>query len=208
MKKVLCYFWIFVMTSYLGSLVETIWCFIKNKRIESRRGVIYEPMIPIYGISGTLIMIVAKIFNLSKWYEVFGIGFLISSVVEFFSSFVQEKVFATKSWDYSEFPLNLGGRVNCFYSIMFGMVALCSYKFILYPFFKIFMGLEMSVSLLSVSLLMIIFMMYDFFISAIAVYRMKERRSDIVREGCFWNYIDKKYNDKFLQKVYPNMVEI
>lgn len=208
MKELLIYFWIFVLSSFLGFLVETIWCFIRYKKIESRKGLIYEPMIPIYGISGTLIVLLVRIFNLSKWYEIFGIGFVISTVVEYVSSFIQEKLFATKSWDYSNFPFNLRGRVNLLYSILFGIVALAFYKLILYPFMELFMNCNINLSLLMTSVIMFCFMIYDFIISLIAVYRMKERKRKIQRKSKFWNYIDKKYNDKFLKKIYANMVDV
>lgn len=208
MKRVMYYFWIFYITSILGFVLETIWCFIRNKKIESRKGLIYEPMIPIYGMSGTLIVLIVNIFQLSSDYEIFFIGMIISTVVEFLSSFLQEKIFATKSWDYKTFPFNLNGRVNLMYSLIFGFVAVLAYNVILIPIANIFLKFDVNIYTLGLTLILCLFMFYDFFISSVAVFRMKERRQNIKRKNKFWRYIDKNYNDLRLKKVYPNMVAV
>lgn len=207
-KELISYFWIFVLTCFLGFIVETIWCYIRSGKIESRKGVIYEPFIPIYGISGVLIVVVTQVFDLSKNYEIFLIGFVISTIIEFICSFLQEKIFATKSWDYSNFPLNISGRVNLLYSLLFGIISLISYKFVLAPFTNIFMETKVTGLILSLTIYRFIYMIYDFLISALAVYRMKERKNKICRKGIFWDYIDEKYSDNFLKTIYANMVDI
>lgn len=207
-KEVLCYFWVFVLTSFLGFLVETLWCFLKYKKVESRKGVIYEPIIPIYGIAGVLILFVVDKFKLIEWYQLFLIGFIISTIVEFISSFLQEKIFATKSWDYSSFKLNFCGRVNLLYSILFGFVSLFSYEFVLKYFLNYYNNINIKSIFIILSILMLSFMLYDFIISSIAVYRMKERKRNIKRNNKFFKYIDNKYTDKYLKRVYPNMIDV
>lgn len=208
MNKILCYFWIYAITSFLGFIFESIWCFIRYGKIENRKGLICEMSIPIYGISGVLIMIFINKYNLFKSIYVFLIGFVISSVIEFLASLLQEKIFETKSWDYSKIPLNIGGRINLVYSVMFGLVTLLSYEMIIIPYMNIFNKLNINSLFIIISILLFIFIIYDIFISVIAVYRMKERRKNIKRESRFWNYIDNKYTDEYLNKVYANMVNV
>jgi len=208
MKTFLYYFWIFYITSFLGFIIETIWCLLKNKRLESRKGVIYEFLIPIYGATGVLLVFFVGLFKLKKLYKIFIAGFLISTIIEFVSSFLQEKIFATKSWDYKDFAFNLCGRVNLLYAIMFGLVALLSYQFVLLPITNLFMSLEINKFIIILSFCVLLFMLFDFVISFIAVYRMKERKRKIKREGKFWAFIDKKYNNEYLKKVYANMEDV
>lgn len=208
MKEVLNYFWIFILAAFLGYIVETLWCYVRNKKFESRKGLIYEPIVPMYGFSGVIIVLISKLYQAKKLYEIFFIGFLISTNVEFISSIFQEKVFGTKSWDYSNYPLNIGGRVNLIYSILFGLVTLIAYKIILNPFFNFFMKIKINPLIISISIIAIIFVSYDMIISSLAVYRMKERRKNIKRTGKLWNYLDTKYNDELLKKVYANMINV
>ncbi|MBQ9833992.1 MAG: putative ABC transporter permease [Bacilli bacterium] len=208
MKILLCYFWIFILGNFLGFIIETVWCFIKNGRLESRKGLIYEPFIPIYGVTGVLIVLVIHLLKISQIYEIFMVGVLISTIIEYISSFLQEKIFATKSWDYTKFPINLNGRVNLIYSILFGLVTTMAYKLFLLPFITFFAKIKVKLFLIVISVGELIFLLYDIIISFIAVYRMKERRNNITRNNKFWTYIDNKYNDNYLKKVYSNMVPI
>lgn len=44
--------WIFTIGSILGYCVEMIWCYVRNGYFESRKGLIYGPISPVYGIGG------------------------------------------------------------------------------------------------------------------------------------------------------------
>ena len=208
MKAVVCYFWLFILSCFLGFIIETIWCFIKNGKFESRKGLIYEPFIPIYGITGVLIVLVVKFLNLKENYEIFIVGFFISTIIEYISSFLQEKIFATKSWDYTKYPLNLQGRVNLIYSCLFGLITTLIYRLFLLPFLTLFAKIKIKFFLIFITILELIFLLFDISISSIAVYRMKERRNNIKRNGKFWSFLDRKYNDKYLKKVYANMIPV
>ena len=132
MQRIISYFWLFLIGSFLGFIIETIWCLLRNKRFEWRKSLIYEPIIPIYGLSGLIILLVCNYLQVKTSLEIFLVGFVISTIIEYVASFLQEKIFGTISWDYSDFPLNLGGRVNFLYSVLFGLVATIFYKSILY----------------------------------------------------------------------------
>lgn len=204
MKKVCFYFWNFIICCVFGFIMETLWCILKNRKYESRKGLLYGPFIPIYGIAGMVLAIVITELDISALYLIFMLGFVISTVIEYIASYLQEKIFNSKSWDYSNFPLNLGGRINLLYSILFGLASLIwyisCYELSIKLFNKINYGLMEGVSIL-----LFIFMLYNILISCIAMYRTKERRNKIERTGRFWQYIDRKYPDEKVLKVYANM---
>ena len=93
------YFWIFIIGSFLGFLLETIWCIIRWHKIESRKGLIYGHFIPIYGIATVFISMIVEIFKIKNYCLFFIITFIICAVDEYLSSVFQEKCFGTKSWD-------------------------------------------------------------------------------------------------------------
>ena len=115
MNKFIWYFSIFVLGSFLGWLLKTIWCVIKNKRLESRKGFIYGFYIPIYGIATVLISLVVENFKVGNIWLIVLTTFIICFIIEYLSSVFQEKCFGMKSWDYSKMPLNINGRVNIIY---------------------------------------------------------------------------------------------
>jgi len=202
------YFWIYIITSFIGFIIETIWCYIRNKKIESRKGLIYEPIIPIYGIAGTLLVLISRNFNLNTNKEIFFVGFFVSMIVEFLSSLFQEKLLSTKSWDYSDFPLNVNGRINLLYLLLFGFVTLFLYDIILLPIVEYIFNLKLNNKFKIITLLLLLFNVFDSIISFIAVYRMKERKKENIKSNKFWDIIDSKYTDEYLKKIYPNMVYI
>ena len=205
MRKFFRYFWVFIIGSFLGCLIEEIWCLIKSKKWQIRKSLIYLPLIPIYGIAGVLILEICSILGNNKL-AIFGIGFVIATLVEYISSFVQEKIFLTKSWDYSNIPFNLKGRVNLFYSIAFG---LCAVLFI--DYLKVvgdFIYMKMNMSGYIFSFIFMILFILDVFISFFACYRQKKRRFGIKANNNFERYIDVKYDDKLLNKIYNNCIYI
>lgn len=203
MEKFINFFWLFVFGSFFGFILETIWCIIRWKKIESRKGLIYGHFIPIYGIAGLLVAVVVELLNLSKKYMFFLVTFLIGGIVEYCSSFFQEKFTGTISWDYSDMKFNLHGRINLVYLIGFGFfgIAWCS----IYPRFLSFLYDFFSDNMLIIFTIgMCLFMAYNMFISLAATVRQKSRRHGEESKNKFELWIDNKYPDERLAKIYAN----
>ena len=204
MNKFIEYFWIFIVGSFLGFLCETIWCIIRWKKLESRKGLIYGHFIPIYGIATVFISLIVELFNIKNYGLFFLTTFLICSIVEYVSSVCQEKCFGTKSWDYSKMIGNLHGRINFLYLSLWSIMGIfwCKYyKSII----NIILGLLLSINLLNeITILFLIFMIYICYISAIASYRQNSRRKGIKAKNKYEEWLDHKYNDEFLSKIYAN----
>ena len=204
MRKIYFYFWNFVICSILGFIIETIWCIIRNKKFESRKGLLYGPFIPIYGIAGMILAILITELNIERKLIIFLLGVSVSTIIEYVASYLQEKVFGSKSWDYSHFRFNIKGRVNLQFSIFFGFAILLWYLSCYELTIKLFNIINYN-AIEFISTLFILFMIYNIIISTIAVYRTKERVNKIERNSKFWNYIDKKYPNNKVLKVYANM---
>ena len=130
------YFFIF---SFIGWIWETIYCTINSKQW-ANRGFLFGIVCPIYGVGAILCIIVVdallKAFpNSFNWQYMFIICFFGSIVLEYFTSWILEKVFHAYWWDYSHLPLNIKGRVSLFTSFFFAIVGVVI-SFILYPFFR------------------------------------------------------------------------
>ena len=204
MNKFIEYFWTFILGSFIGFLSETIWCIIRWKKLESRRGLIYGYFIPIYGIATLLISLIIDIFNIENYFLFFITTFLICALVEYISSFLQEKCFETKSWDYSNMIGNLNGRINLLYLLLWSILGVlwCEYYRIIIDF--IFLIFNRFNLLNIVTLITFIFMTYNCYISIVASYRQKLRRNGIGPKNRYEVWLDNKYSDERLLKVYAN----
>ena len=50
------YFWYFVIFSVLGLVIETLYCYVSTGVLESRKGLIWGPLCPVYGVCGTFLI--------------------------------------------------------------------------------------------------------------------------------------------------------
>lgn len=112
----------FFIYSVLGWVCEVVYCSVPKKKFINR-GFLYGPYLPVYGFGATFVVVLLQDFT-SHWYLVFIFGVLITSVLEYFTSFALEKLFKVKLWDYSTYPLNINGRVCALNSTLFGILSL------------------------------------------------------------------------------------
>lgn len=208
MYEFIKFFWIFMLGGVVGFLIETIWCMIRWRKLESRKGLIYGYFIPIYAVATLLISMVVEVFKIKKTHTIFIVTFFISGLVEYVSSLFQEKFTGTISWDYSEMKFNLRGRINLLYLLGFGTfgVLWCH----CYPFLlkAISFFIKNKKLFLVITIVTLIFMIYNCFISLAATIRQKNRRRGIAARGKFENWLDNKYTDEYLKKVYANSIVV
>lgn len=198
------YFWIFILGSFMGFILESIWCLIRYKKLESRKGLIYGWFIPIYGIATMLINFFISVLKINNYFLFFILTFIICGIVEYLSSLFQEKCFGTRSWDYSSMVLNLHGRVNLIYLLAWSIMGVfwCRYSSII---LNLFIDTLIKTNLLyEITTINLIFMIYNSFISFMAVYRQRLRRNGIMARNKYELWLDNKFNDARLSKIYAN----
>lgn len=118
----------FILYSFGGWVCECIYCSIPAKHFINR-GFLAGPYCPIYGCGALLIT-----WFLTPYVDapivVFLLGMILTSVLEYITSWAMEALFHTKWWDYSKRFLNLNGRVCLKNSILFGIMSLVVMYFI------------------------------------------------------------------------------
>lgn len=84
------------------------------------RGFVNGPICSIYGFGVMSVLLVLGPLKSSLWL-LFGGSVLFTSVIEYFTGWVLEKVFHDKWWDYSKRPLNIKGYVCLEFSVLWGI---------------------------------------------------------------------------------------
>ncbi len=125
------YFIYFFIYAIIGYISEVIYCSIPAKRLVNR-GFLHGPYLPIYGF-GALLVVVPLMFFEAHPLLVFGIAMLLTSALEYLTSYFLEMIFHTQLWDYSGKFANINGRVCLLNSILFGMMGLAA-TYWLHPF--------------------------------------------------------------------------
>ncbi|MCI6737850.1 MAG: hypothetical protein MR593_07020 [Intestinibacter sp.] len=112
----------FFIYSFLGWLCESIYCSCLQKKIVNR-GFLNGPICPVYGV-GALIVITGLWSYRDNMVAVFVLGFILTSILEYITATVLEKLFHAKWWDYSNYKFNIHGKVCLLNSTMFGFLSL------------------------------------------------------------------------------------
>jgi len=116
------YFLYFIIYAVIGYICEVIYCSIPLKKLVNR-GFLHGPYLPIYGF-GALLVVIPLMFFSTHPILVFLIAVLLTSTLEYLTSYLMETIFNTKLWDYSKNFANINGRVCLLNSTLFGMMGL------------------------------------------------------------------------------------
>lgn len=124
----------FTICSFLGWVVETLFCSLQTGHFVFR-GFLAGPVCPIYGFGSLIVMFLLLPFS-ENILLVYVIGVIVMTALEYFVSFLLEKLFKKSFWDYSNHRYNINGRVNLIYSLLWGLLCILVVYFV-YPAIKI-----------------------------------------------------------------------
>lgn len=126
---------LFLLYAIIGWIWETPFVSLKEGKYINR-GFLRGPYIPIYGFSCISIIFVLKALNFQQdnhpliiLIQVIIIS-LISVVWEYGTSWILEKLFKQRWWDYSYKRFNLHGRISLDFTILFGFGGLLLWRFV------------------------------------------------------------------------------
>lgn len=190
--------------SFAGVIVEIIWCLIRNGYIESRSGLVYGPFNLLYGFGAVaMTMALYKYRNRSSSISFAG-GMIMGSVVEYICSWGQEMVLGSRSWDYSDMPFNLNGRICLLYSVFWGILGVMWIKNVYPRMAKVILHIPNKTGKI-MTWILAVFMAVNVVVSGFAVLRWSERVKGVEATGAFEELIDERFPDERMERIYPNM---
>lgn len=146
-------FLMFIIYSFIGWVIEVLQSFLKNKKFINR-GFLIGPICPIYGNGALLITILLSKYQTSPL-ALFVLALFICAALEYFTSYLMEKLFDARWWDYHHFKYNINGRICLETMIPFGLLGIVVI-YITNPLInKLFIYLGSLVDTLSIILLII-----------------------------------------------------
>lgn len=123
-------FWYFLIFSILGLVIETLYCYFTMGILESRKGFIWGPFCPVYGVCGAILIYILDKMNLKSIIKLFVAGFIIGSIGEYILSYILESIYGIRFWNYEYLQYNLNGRISFIFSIYWGILAIILIKFV------------------------------------------------------------------------------
>lgn len=198
--KLAVYFLIVLIYSFLGYLIEVLFCSYLQKKLVNR-GFLFGPLCPIYGIGSLILYLLLSRFS-NNYLIVFLLGMIITSILEYFTSYIFELIFHNKWWDYSDHKFNINGRVSLGNSLFFGTGAVI----VIFSFEKIEYYLNTFIPsqvLNIVAIILFILTIIDFVISCVIAYNLRTRL--IVAEELKHEKI--KMIPSLLERKYKNQIK-
>ena len=110
--------WIFIIYAFIGWCTEVSYAALDTGKFVNR-GFLNGPYCPIYGCGVVIVAILTPLKE--NLLILFAGSFLLTSVLEYITGYILEKVFHNKWWDYSDKPFNIKGYVCLKFSIYWGL---------------------------------------------------------------------------------------
>ena len=119
-------FLLYIAYSTLGWCGEMLYCSIPKGHICEKRGFLNGFLCPIYG-HGALLVLYLLHGGFQNPVLTFIFGAIVTSILEYFTSWIMEKLFHMRWWDYSNCKYQINGRICLTNCIFFGLgcVLLC-----------------------------------------------------------------------------------
>jgi len=175
------YFLLFFIYCLVGYVIECIFCSIISKKIVLNRGFLIGPYLPIYG-SGAMCIIVLLRKYLDDPLVVFVMASLIATGLEYFTSYIMEKIFKARWWDYSEKKFNINGRVCLENSVLFGLGSIII-MYIVNPFFENILRALPEVLIIVLGLVFFIIYITDTLVSISIIYNLRKSSIAISKDS-------------------------
>lgn len=120
-SQIATWFIIFLIYSLIGWCLEVLAMIVLEHKI-TNRGFLIGPICPIYGVGGLLMTFFLR--GADNVFEIFFVSILASAILEYITSFLMEKLFRVRWWDYSHKPLNIHGRICAENLLYFGIMGI------------------------------------------------------------------------------------
>lgn len=180
LESISLYFLLFLLYSFFGWSMEMIFCFLDTKKWVNR-GFLIGPVCPIYGWGCLLMM-----FLLNRYLDdpvvLLVMAMLLCSILEYFTSYIMEKLFKARWWDYSHLKYNINGRICLGNIVLFGVLGLLL-MYVVNPFVMNILEKVNSNVLIITSLILFIVYLIDNIISLKVISGFKNVAKSIKKDS-------------------------
>ena len=166
------WFLLFIIYSNIGWLIEVVKTKFDDKKWINR-GFLIGPYCPIYGISG-IIMVNYLTHYKNDIVTVFILALFVCSFAEYITSYVMEKLFNTRWWDYTNEKFNLEGRIclkNCVYFGLLGVLLV----YVINPMFVRILNNINDGNLKIIGIITLVYFVFDFILSMWLINKVKDQ---------------------------------
>ena len=163
------YIFLFFIYAFIGWIIEIILTIVMDHKLINR-GFLIGPYLPIYGFGCVFLVLVLDKLK-DNLLLLFIVTFITCSLIEYITSYVLEKIFKLRWWDYKQYKFNLNGRICLETMLPFSIGGVLAIKYITPYLLKIVNKLPLKLVIVF-ELILVIILIIDFLISALLIKKM------------------------------------
>ncbi len=204
-------FLIFIIYSFIGWCMEIVVTFPETRKIVNR-GFMIGPVCPIYGY-GCWVLILWLSKYKSDPLLIMMMATSVCTIIEYITSYLMEKIFKARWWDYSHRKFNVNGRVCLFNAVGFGVLGYVVVVVTTPLFVKLFRMMNPTL-LMTISFILTAIYFVDFVISYVIIFKfktttfeMKKDNTEEITEKVRMKFLNGNYFTRRLMQAFPNVRE-
>ena len=202
---------LFFIYSFLGWIMEVSLTLITDKKFVNR-GFLLGPCCPIYGCGCILLNLLLHNYT-NNVLVLFILTMFTCSLLEYITSFLMEKIFKLRWWDYSQMRFNINARICLETMAPFSILGVLAIKYAT-PFFITNINKLSEKAILIISIILTTLFIIDVIISLIIVFKLKFVTKNTKKDSTYdIKKAIKKFikNDKYVYeriiKAFPNLTK-
>lgn len=197
---------LFVVGSIVGLGIEIIYHFIVYGGYESRVGLVWGPFSPLYGVGAVIMTLILNYLYRFNGVVIFIASMLIGSTVEFIASFGMEHLFGAVAWDYSGTFMNIQGRVNLMFALMWGVLGLAWVRLVMPLMSKGFNAINWKQPLVKLgTVALAVFMTVNIVVTVQALDRESRRADGLPALTQVDHFLDEHFPTEVMTATFENM---
>ncbi len=170
----------FIIYSFFGYIIEVTAMSLEEKKLTLSRGFLIGPIIPVFGVGAIAIILFLSRYS-DEVLTLFILSTVICMVIEYFTSYLMEKIFNMRWWDYSDKKYNINGRITLDFCLYFGIGGTVMLKYFHPLLSKLLLSIEPKVISIIGTILLILFII-DFVVSTDIIFRFKKNVHKLIKK--------------------------
>ena len=198
MNNFIFYFFLFFIYSVLGWIVEVTYVGFIDKKVVNR-GFLIGPYLPIYGYSAIIMVLYLNQYKENPL-TVFILAMVVCTFLEYITSYIMEKIFKARWWDYSNLKFNINARVCLKNSLLFGILSIILI-YLLNPLLVKLINKMNNTWLIVITIICLVIYLVDKIISFNIVMKLKKNFDEFKFDATMEirKLIDQKIKRRYLQ---------
>lgn len=197
-------FWVFMVASVLGLVIEVIYHAMVYGGYEDRAGVVWGPFSPIYGFGAALMTIALNRFWNRSALFIFVLSGLVGASFEWWVSFFMETAFGIVAWDYTGTFLSIGGRTNFAFFCAWGFLGMVWIKLLLPGVLRVVDAIPLTWRT-GLTVVTAIFMLANGAVTLVALNSWYQRAAGIPQTTAVQQYFAEHFDDQFMAHRFQSM---